>query len=66
MNGDYFFNCGPRAMVDAVLPLELQVSSADRIYSSLDYLTKCGVGLCGSCVDNKGKRTCVEGPFMKL
>ena len=60
----FFYNCGPRAMVDAVLPLELAVSSPRRIYSSLDYMTRCGVGICGSCADAKGRRTCVEGPFM--
>jgi len=62
--GSYFFNCGPKAMVNAVLPLELKVSAPGRIYSSLDYMTMCGVGICGRCVDEKGKRTCVEGPFM--
>lgn len=62
--GSYFFNCGPRAMVEAVLPLELAVSPAENIYSSMDYMTRCGVGICGSCADAKGRRTCVEGPFM--
>lgn len=62
--GTYFFNCGPRAMVEALLPLELRVSSPERIYSSLDYMTRCGVGICGSCADSQGRRTCVEGPFM--
>jgi dihydroorotate dehydrogenase (NAD+) catalytic subunit len=62
--GTYFFNCGPRAMVEAVLPLELKVSRAERIYSSVDYMTRCGVGLCGSCADDKGRRSCVEGPFL--
>ncbi|MFA5259323.1 MAG: tRNA-dihydrouridine synthase [Candidatus Pacearchaeota archaeon] len=62
--GSYFFNCGPRAMIEAVLPLELEVSNKERIYSSVDYMTRCGIGICGSCADPKGKRTCVEGPFM--
>ncbi len=65
-NESYFFNCGPRAMIEAVLPLELQISFAGKIYSSVDYMTRCGVGICGSCVDKSGRRTCVEGPFMKL
>lgn len=63
--GSYFFNCGPKAMVNAVLPLELEVSDPERVYSSVDYMTRCGVGICGSCADEKGSRTCVEGPFMK-
>jgi dihydroorotate dehydrogenase (NAD+) catalytic subunit len=64
ISGDYFFNCGPKAMVDAVLPLELKLTSPEKIYSSVDYMTRCGVGICGSCADKKGRRTCVEGPFM--
>ncbi|MDP2926018.1 MAG: tRNA-dihydrouridine synthase [Nanoarchaeota archaeon] len=64
--GAYFFNCGPRKMVEAVLPLELEVTGPERIYSSVDYMTRCGVGICGSCVDSKGRRTCVEGPFMRI
>lgn len=62
--GTYFFNCGPKAMVNAVLPLELKVSYPERIYSSVDYMTRCGVGICGSCSDEKGRRTCIEGPFV--
>jgi len=60
----YFLNCGPKAMVEAVLPLELKVSNPERVYSSVDYMTRCGVGICGSCADKKGRRTCVEGPFV--
>ena len=63
---DYFFNCGPRAMIESILPLELEVSKPNRIYTSIDYITRCGIGLCGSCSDEKGRRTCVEGPFMNL
>jgi dihydroorotate dehydrogenase subfamily 1 len=62
--GGYFFNCGPKSMVEAVLPLEIKISGPERIYSSVDYMTRCGVGICGSCADEKGRRTCVEGPFM--
>lgn len=60
----YFYNCGPRAMIEAVLPFELAISSHDRVYSSVDYMTSCGVGICGKCADDRGRRTCVEGPFM--
>ncbi len=65
-SGSCFFNCGPRAMIEAVLPLERNYSSDNKIYSSVDYMTRCGVGICGSCADNHGRRTCVEGPFMSL
>lgn len=63
-NNQYFFNCGPKAMINAVLALELEITSPERVYSSVDYMTRCGVGICGSCADEKGRRTCVEGPFM--
>jgi len=64
-DGSYFFNCGPRAMVDAAIPLESEISKGERIFSSVDYITRCGVGICGSCSDKNGMRTCVEGPFIK-
>jgi dihydroorotate dehydrogenase (NAD+) catalytic subunit len=60
----YFLNCGPKAMAEAVLPLELRISNPKIVYTSVDYLTRCGVGICGSCADKKGRRTCVEGPFV--
>lgn len=62
----YFFNCGPRAMIESVLPLEMKYTSPERIYSSVDYMTRCGVGICGSCADKSGRRTCVEGPYMNF
>jgi len=62
--GSYFFNCGPKRMIEAILPLELKYSSNEKIFSSVDYITRCGVGICGSCSDKSGLRTCVEGPFM--
>jgi dihydroorotate dehydrogenase (NAD+) catalytic subunit len=62
--GSYFFNCGPKKMIEAILPLELKYSSGEKIFSSIDYVTKCGVGICGSCSNEKGRRTCVEGVFM--
>ncbi len=62
--GAYFFNCGPRAMTEAVLPLEQKLTEDRKIHSSVDYMTRCGVGICGSCADEKGRRTCIEGPFI--
>jgi len=62
--GMLFINCGPRAMIDAVVDIERRYTVPEMIYSSIDYMTKCGVGVCGSCADKKGLRTCVEGPFM--
>ena len=70
--GSTFYNCGPKAMIEAVLPLEFERTRADFIFSSLEYMTRCGVGVCGSCAgegklsSDYGKRTCVEGPFMRF
>jgi dihydroorotate dehydrogenase (NAD+) catalytic subunit len=59
-----FFNCGPENMIDAALAIEKKYTSLDKIFNSIDYITKCGVGLCGSCIAKDGRRLCVDGPFM--
>lgn len=64
--GCYFFNCGRKEMIEKLLPKELEVSPKERIYFSFDHITRCGIGLCGRCSNDKGLRTCVEGPFMKI
>ncbi len=61
---DYFINCGPKPMVEKAIEIEKNFTSPEKIYSSIEYMTKCGVGICGSCANEKGLRTCVEGPFM--
>lgn len=72
-DSNLFYGCLPvltsepeqiKGMVKAVLPLELKLASPEKIYSSVDYMTRCGIGICGSCADKKGRRTCVEGPFL--
>jgi hypothetical protein len=35
-----------------------------QIFSAIDYLTKCGVGICGACAAPDGRRICVDGPFI--
>ncbi len=61
---DYCINCGPRIMIDKAIKIELKYLKQDRIYSSVDFMTKCGIGLCGSCASSKGYRSCVDGPFL--
>jgi dihydroorotate dehydrogenase (NAD+) catalytic subunit len=61
-----FFNCGPEAMVKAAIEVERSVVEGDRIFSAVDYLTKCGVGICGACHGPDGRRLCVDGPFLDL
>jgi len=60
-----FFNCGPPLMIRASEEIEREFSGPDHIFSSPEYEMKCGVGICGSCVDTNGRRTCVDGPFTK-
>lgn len=64
--GCYFFNCGKKEMIEALLPKELEISPKERIYFSFDHITRCGIGLCGRCANDNGLRTCVEGPFMRI
>ena len=58
-------NCGPEAMVKMATNIESQYLNPKNIYSSIEFLTKCGIGLCGSCATSKGYRSCVDGTFLK-
>jgi len=60
-----FLNCGPKPMIEAAIALQKQFVSEDRIYSSVDYMTKCGVGICGACTTPDGLRSCVDGPYIR-
>ena len=60
---EYCINCGPEPMVRAAVEKEKQIKP-EKIYSSIDFLTKCGIGLCGSCATSKGYRSCVDGTFL--
>ncbi len=59
-----FYNCGPEKMIEATLDIEQRYAPLENIYSSIDYITKCGVGICGSCATPSGERLCVDGPFL--
>ena len=63
---EYCINCGPEAMVKAAVRKESKFINPEKIYSSIEYLTRCGIGLCGSCATSKGHRSCVDGTFLKL
>ncbi len=64
-NDAVFFNCGPEEMITRAVNIERQYVSEEKIYNSIDYIAKCGVGLCGSCATKEGKRLCVDGPFIR-
>lgn len=58
-----FFNCGPSRMIERTTAIEAACVAPEFIYNSIDYVTKCGVGVCGSCAAPDGRRLCVDGPF---
>ena len=59
-----FYNCGPAPMVHAARTVQKKYCSEAQIFSAIDYLTKCGVGICGACAAPDGRRLCVDGPFL--
>ncbi len=59
-----FYNCGPEPMVHAAQKVQRKYCRAEQIFSAIDYLTKCGVGICGACAAPDGRRLCVDGPFL--
>ncbi len=59
-----FYNCGPAPMVHAAVAVQQKFCGNERIFSAIDYLTKCGVGICGACTAPDGRRLCVDGPFL--
>jgi dihydroorotate dehydrogenase (NAD+) catalytic subunit len=60
-----FYNCGPEPMVHAAVAVQREFCSDRQIHSAIDYLTKCGVGICGACAAPDGQRLCVDGPFLQ-
>ena len=62
----YCINCGPEQMIKAAIQKESKLITPENIYSSIEFLTRCGIGLCGSCATSKGYRNCVDGTFFKI
>ena len=60
-----FYNCGPQVMVLAAIEVQREFCKPQQIFSAIDYLTKCGVGICGACAAPDGRRLCVDGPFLQ-
>ena len=60
-----FYNCGPQPMVHAAIAVQREFCRPEQIFSAIDYLTKCGVGICGACATPDGRRLCVDGPFLE-
>ncbi len=59
-NIDKVFACGPELMEKKVA--EICIENKIKCELSIERYMKCGFGICGACcVDNSGKRVCVEG-----
>jgi dihydroorotate dehydrogenase (NAD+) catalytic subunit len=60
-----FINCGPEPMVLRCSEIQKTVVPEERIVSAIEYMTSCGVGICGKCASPSGALTCIDGPFMQ-
>ena len=59
-----FINCGPEPMVRRCFEIQREIVPEDQIIGSIEYMTSCGVGICGKCASPSGALTCVDGPFL--
>ena len=57
--------CGPEPMVEACFKLLEDCVDSTQIWGSIEYMTSCGVGICGKCASPSGLLTCIDGPFMQ-
>ncbi len=62
----WFYNCGPGPMIHAAEAVQRKYCRGDQIFSAIDYVTKCGVGICGACASPDGRRICIDGPFINI
>ncbi len=60
-----FINCGPERMVERCFEIQRELVPEDRVIGSIEYMTSCGVGICGKCSSPSGALTCIDGPFLK-
>jgi dihydroorotate dehydrogenase (NAD+) catalytic subunit len=61
-----FINCGPEPMIRACAEVEQAYAPRERILAAIEYMTSCGVGICGKCAAPSGQLSCIDGPFMPL
>jgi dihydroorotate dehydrogenase (NAD+) catalytic subunit len=61
-----FINCGPGPMVHACFGIQRELVPPERIIGSIEYMTSCGVGICGKCASPSGALTCIDGPFLTV
>ena len=61
-----FYNCGPAPMIHAAEAVQRKYCKPEQVFSAIDYMTKCGVGICGACASPDGRRICMDGPFINI
>ena len=61
-----FYNCGPAPMIHAAEAVQHKYCKPEQVFSAIDYMTKCGVGICGACASPDGRRICMDGPFINI
>lgn len=69
-NPDQMLVCGPEIVLDISKRMWVERGKdPDKFWGSRENLMLCHAGVCASCVcvrgENKGKRACVDGPFLK-
>ena len=52
-------------MVQRCFEIQSELVPAERIIGSIEYMTSCGVGICGKCASPSGALTCIDGPFLR-
>jgi dihydroorotate dehydrogenase (NAD+) catalytic subunit len=57
--------CGPEPMVETCFKQLSPVADPQDIWGAIEYMTSCGVGICGKCASPSGALTCIDGPFMQ-
>jgi dihydroorotate dehydrogenase subfamily 1 len=60
-----FVLCGPEPMVEACFKILHPRVAPQNIWGSIEYMTSCGVGICGKCASPSGALTCIDGPFLQ-
>ena len=57
--------CGPDEMLREIYHTIKKEGLLDKAEFSLERYMRCGIGICGSCVLNNGRRVCKDGPVFK-
>jgi len=60
----WVFMCGPAGMTLAALPILDRIVPREQIFIAREDIMRCGIGVCGSCGERAGLRSCVDGPVM--